>query len=686
MGKKAGRLYEFGPFRLDVSERRLLCHEEAVPVAPKLFETLLVLLEHAGHVLTKDELMRALWPDSFVEESSLMQNISLLRKALGAAGSEQFIETVPKHGYRFVIPVRVLEASDGDASSEKTEEETPEEEATATSPADDTRAAETPADEDAAETSVPDASASPPRRPARTARRRLLQTCAAVLLLSVFVVGAAYFFRGAKTPETEGAAGDEVRVHSLAVLPFKPLAHEDGDEFLGLGVADALIAKLGNFEQINVRPTGAVIKYAARESDPRAAGRELDVDAVVDGTIQHEGGRVRVTVVMLGTRDGRMLWSGVFDGRDADIFELQDSISERVAHVLRLQLAPGGEARLNKRFTSNAEAYRLYTTGLYFWNKRSKDGLSKAVEYFRAAADADPGYALALAMLANTYCLTVSYGYDTYASSEALARAEEASSSALLQDETLPEAHVAAAAVKEFRGDLPGAERSYRRAVELNPTSPVARYRYAFDLLSMVDIDDAVREMRRAQELDPVSLPVNTTLAACLMYTGRYDEAIKYSKLALEIDPAFGWARANLGEAYEWKGMYEEALAEYRRLATQPDFRPYAELGRASVYARTRRAAEARRLLAEIKGRYKWDDSCRELPLLIAHVHAALGEKDAAFLWLERAISSRRALRYELRYNRQLNPLKTDPRYAQILRRYDYTRLLASELSKFNLP
>ncbi|MDT5293776.1 MAG: hypothetical protein QOJ76_656, partial [Acidobacteriota bacterium] len=209
---------------------------------------------------------------------------------------------------------------------------------------------------------------------------------------------------------------------------------------------------------------------------------------------------------------------------------------------------------------------------------------------------------------------------------------------------------------------------------------------YAFDLLAMVEIEDAIREMRRAQELDPVSLPVNTTLAACLIYTGRYDEAVKYSQLALEIDPQFGWARANLGEAYEWKGMYEEALSEYKRLTEQRDFRPYGEIGLASVYARTGRVAQARRVLAEIKERYKGEESRRELPLLIALVHAALGERDAAFLWLEKAVEGRKAFLYELRYSRGLNSLKTDPRYEQILRRYDYTRFLASELSKQNLP
>jgi DNA-binding winged helix-turn-helix (wHTH) protein/TolB-like protein/Flp pilus assembly protein TadD len=695
MSNKAGRLYEFGPFRLDVSERRLLHRQEVVPLSPKLFDTLLVLVEHGGHVLKKDELMRALWPDSFVEESSLMQNISLLRKALGGDAG-QYIETVPKHGYRFTAPVRVSEVNGGGATEEATtlpalvaraavEEETREEEEEEGAHA---RAGMEGRDAGAASDRRPaveraDAPPAPSTSTAGRARRKLMPACGAALSLLAVIIGGVYF-RKAEVREQKAAPGVGAvgRVRSLAVLPFKPLAGEGGDEFLGLGVADALIVKLGNFERLNVRPTSAVIKYAGRASDPRAAGRELDVDAVVDGTIQHAGERVRVTVVLLSTREGEMLWSGTFDERFTDIFALQDSISDRVARVLQLQLSPGKQARLSKRFTENAEAYSYYATGLYFWNKRTKEGLAKAIDYFGRAVETDPDYALARAMLADTYCLTVSYGYDILPSREALDRAEEMGLSALRLDDTLPEAHVAAAAVKDYRKDFSGAEQSYRRAIELDPTSPMARYRYAFDLLAMLDVEDAIREMRSAQELDPVSLPVNTTLAACLIYTGRYDEAVKYSKLALEIDPQFGWARANLGEAYEWKGMYEEAASEYTRLTEQRDFRPYGEIGLASVYARTGRAARARRLLAEIKERHKGEESCRELPLLIALVYAALGEKGAAFLWLEKAVEGRRALLYELRYSRLLNPLKADPRYEQILRRYDYTKSLAAELSK----
>ena len=646
MDNKPGRLYEFGPFRLDVSEHRLLHDQEIVPLGPKVFETLLALIEHSGHVLHKNELMMRLWPDSFVEESSLTQNISLLRKALSEGGEQQFIETVPKLGYRFVAPVTVVEVN-GDGGAEV----------------------------------VPDESlndAPPPPSELRPRRNWILSSGAALLLLMI-AIGGVYLWRTKTRPPS---VRSEERVRSLAVLPLKPLASNGSDEYLGLGVADALILKLSNFEELNVRPTSSIIKYAGQEFDSRSAGRELGVDAILDGTIQHVGDRVRVTMMLLSIRDGKALWSGKFDERMTDIFALQDSVSDKLANVLQLQLATGKQAQLNKHFTENPEAYSAYAMGLYFWNKRTKEGLTKAIDYFQKATEADPNYALAYAMLADTYCLTIFYGSSVLSSDEVLKRAEDAVSRACQLDGTLAEAYATMGMIKSYENDADGAEQSYRRAIELNPNSSIAHYRYAFSLLTRLQIEDAMREMQRAQELDPISLPINTTLAGCFLYAGQYDEAIKYSKLALEIDPQFGVARFNLGEAYEWKGMHDEATAEYMKLSDEKGFRLYGKLGLAFVYARSGRQDEARRLMREVKNQFTSEEAFFDLPLQIAATYAVLGEKDEAFVWLERAVESWRARRFDLRYSRQLKTLKDDPRYEQILRRHELTRSLVSELSK----
>jgi DNA-binding winged helix-turn-helix (wHTH) protein/TolB-like protein/Flp pilus assembly protein TadD len=647
MNKIAGRLYEFGPFRLDVSEHRLLHRQEIVPLGPKVFQTLLVLIEHSGHVLQKNELMTTLWPDSFVEESSLTQNISLLRKALSEAGEQQFIETVPKLGYRFVAPVKVVDvSSNGDADQA--------------------------------------AMFSHSETYARRLGRNLMLSTGVILLLLTIAIGGVYLWRTKTRPEGAPSfnSGDPVR--RLAVLPFKPLASNGNDEFLGLGMADALIVKLSNFEQINVRPTSSIIKYAGHEFDSRSVGKELGVDIVLDGTIQHVGDRVRVTVMLLSISDGKATWSGKFDERFTDIFALQDSISEKLATVLQLQLATGKQAQLNKHFTENAEAYSDYAMGIYFWNKRSKEGLRKAVDYFQKAIEADHNYALAYAMLADTYCLTIFYDCNVLPSSEVIRRAEAAVARACQLDDMLAEAHAAMGILKTYKNDLEGAEQSYKRAIELNPNSAIAHYRYAFSLLSRLEIEGAIREMQRAQELDPISLSINTTLAGCLLYVGQYDEAIKYSKLALEVDPQFGLARLNLGEAYEWKGLHNEAAAEYMKLSEQQGFRLYGKLGLASVYARSGRQNEASQLIEEVKSQFTSGEAFFDLPLQIASTYAVLGEKDEAFVWLEKAVESFRFRRFDLRYSRPLNTLKDDPRYEQILSRHEFTKSLVSELSKQN--
>jgi TolB-like protein/lipoprotein NlpI len=600
------------------------------------------LIEHSGHVIQKNELMIRLWPDSFVEESSLTQNISLLRKALSEAGDQQFIETVPKLGYRFVAPVKVLEVNGESPSRLETH--------------------------------------------ARRLDRNLIWLSGATLLLLTIAIGGVYLWRTKTRPPQDALnVNSEERVRSLAVLPLKPLASNGSDEYLGLGMADALIVKLSNFEQFNVRPTSSIIKYAGHDFDSRSVGRELGVDTVLDGTIQHVDDRVRVTVMLLSVRDGKTLWSGKFDERRTDIFALQDSISEKLASVLQLQLATGKEAQLNKHFTESAEAYGDYAMGLYFWNKRTKDSLVKAVEYFQKATEADHNYALAYAMLADTYCLTIFYDSNVSSSSDVIRKAEDAVVRAIQLDDTLAEAHAAMGLLKTYKSEFPAAEQSYRRAIELNPNSAIAHYRYAFNLLGGLQNENAIREMQRAQELDPISLPINTTLAGCLLYAGQYDDAIKYSKLALEVDPQFGLARVNLGEAYEWKGMHNEATAEYTKLSQQKGFRLYGKLGLAFVSARSGHQEQARRLLGEVKSQVTSEEAFFDLPLQIAATYGVLGEKDEAFVWLEKAIANFHARRFDLRYSRQLNTLKEDLRYEQILRRHELTKSLATELSKQNL-
>jgi DNA-binding winged helix-turn-helix (wHTH) protein/TolB-like protein/Flp pilus assembly protein TadD len=665
MFKRSKHQYEFGPFRLDVAERLFLKNEAPVALTPKAFQMLVVLVERSGHLVEKDELLKELWRDQFVEESNLSQNIYLLRKALGEGPDEhQYIETVPRRGYRFIADVReVCAEDDGDETEivlEKRtsariviEEDGPEDES---------------AEGKLERMSVPALSA--PVGARRSFKRGtilllLVTGCAAVAALLYL------WLSQAGKPSVKGSVAG-----SIAVLPFKPLGAESGDELLGLGMADATIIKLSNLQQLPVLPTSAIFKYTGREHDPAAIGQELGVETVLDGTVQHAGDRVRVTVQLISLRQGRTLWSGKFDEQFTNIFAVQDSISEQVAQALALQLTADERKHLTKRYTENTEAYQSYVMGLYFWNKRTKDGLNRAVDYFQQAIERDANYALAYAGLADAYHLIVYYGYETSSPAETYKKAQAAATKALALDDTLAEAHTAMAMIQaNYERDAAASESSLRRAISLNPSYATAHQRYAWVLLGSGRLDEAILEMRRARQLDPVSLTINAALGSMYNFARQYDEAIRQLQRTLAMDPNFSLARYNLGLAYAHKGMYEQSIAEFQRAQQlDPDTTDAVEaLG--YVYAVTGRKNEARKVLAELQETAKRREVSR---YHIALIYAALGKKDQAFEWLERAAADHSLQAIYLRFDPQLDMLKADPRFNDFLRRHDLGHLVPS--------
>jgi DNA-binding winged helix-turn-helix (wHTH) protein/TolB-like protein/Flp pilus assembly protein TadD len=623
MRQQPRHVYEFGVFHLDVVERRLLRSGEVVPLAPKVFDTLVVLVESGGHVVEKDDLVKALWPDTFVEESSLSKNISLLRKALGGAGSDrQYIETVAKRGYRFVADVREWR-DDGPGVA-------------------------------------------PPRPGGRAApgRQLLLALCGLILLAAA----AALLVR-----ERPGRAGARAP-QSIAVIPFRPLGPERDNELLGLGMADALIGRLSKLGSPTVLPTSTVFKYTEGESDAVAVGRALGVEAVVSGTVQRAGDRVRVNAQLVSVADGAALWSRTFDEPFSDIFALQDAVSGQLAEALELTLRQEDRELPARPPTRNIEAYQSYLTGLYFLNRRTKDDIVRAAQHFAAAVERDPGYSLPHAGLAECYGLSAYYSYDLLPREEAVARAEAAARRAIELSPEMAEGYAAAALVCITRRDLDGAMREYRRALELNPNHAVARMRYANLLRTSLQLDEALREMKRAQQLDPTSALVNAALCHLLTLARRSDEAVDYGRRALELDPELPNVRHHLADAYLQKGMFEEALAQFRLLLERNGGldSTYASLGFAYACAVAGREAEARKLLAPLL-KAAGDD-----PVVyynIALVWAALGERDKAFEWLGRGgVNS--TVRVMLKYDSQLDPLRSDERFPAFLRRHGLEHLL----------
>jgi DNA-binding winged helix-turn-helix (wHTH) protein/TolB-like protein/Tfp pilus assembly protein PilF len=656
MSRPEKLLYEFGPFSLDPAEHVLLRAGESVPLRPKEFAILLALVENHGHVLTKDELLKRIWPGQFVEEGNLNRHISTLRKVLGETPDEpQYIETVPKVGYRFVA--RVLEVAESAAGivMERhtiarivTEEE------------------EVPEGSDQSELALePKALLTTGAKEKGLSRSQRLALGAGLVLLVGLTLALTQPWSWRKPQEKKAGAS----VRSLAVLPFRPIGAGVEDEYLGLGMADALITKLSNLREINIRPTSAVRKYGTPNQDPVAAGRELGVEAVIEGSVQREDGRIRVTVQLVSVGDGAPLWAAKFDEHFTNIFAVQDRISEQVARALTLTLSSAEKELLVKRYTENSEAYQLYLKGRYFWNKRTVEGLMKGISYFNEAVEKDQSYALAYVGLADSYSLLSDY--NGLPPNEAYPQAKRAAERALELDDQLAEAHAALAFIKaSYDWDWPGAEREYRRAIELNPNYETAHQWYAEYLSGMGRHGEAVAEIRRAREINPLSLIINAVEVWVLYHAREYDQAITQGRKVVEMDPHFAEVYEYLKRCYDRKGMYREAIAarQTRRRLAGYDAEETEALREAAA-ATSARVYWQKRLEQEL------EESKRELSTAfdMAEIYAQLGEKDQAFASLERAYQERYHMMMYLKVAPNLDPLRSDPRFEDLLRRVGHT-------------
>jgi DNA-binding winged helix-turn-helix (wHTH) protein/TolB-like protein/Flp pilus assembly protein TadD len=589
MSPPAQHSFEFGPFRLDLSERVLLCDGKAVQLGPKVFETLVVLVENSGRILEKDELLKKVWPDSFVVESSLAQNIFQLRKALDDGRSRRrYIETIPKRGYRFAVDVReIMERADSVAAPYPTN-------------------------------------------------------------------GRGFF----------GESQNGIVIKSLAVLPFNSLGEEKAGEYLGLGMADTTITKLGRLRDLVVMPTSTVLKYAGRKGDTLAIGRKLHVDAILEGTIQRAGERVRVNVQLIALESAKTLWSGKFDEHFTDIFDVQDSISEQVAGALALRITGAERRHLRKRYTENTEAYQSYLMGLFFWNKKSKEGLNKAVEYFQQAIQEDPAYALPYAGLADSY-FWIAYGQsEAPTRREYFEKSRTAALKALALDPFVAEAHAALATIKvKHDHDTVGAERSFERAIATNPNCAMAYSRYTYFLAAMGRLGESLQKIRRAQQLDPLSPDANASLAYILYFARDYDESIRYCQRVLALEPDFLEALLLLGLSYEQKGMLEEAIAQFRKAkdlsGDNPE--PLELLGHALAVAG--QEDEARKVLSELHSSVR--QNCLH-PYNVALIHATLGERKKAFEELSKPYANWTERLRMLRFDPRMDSLRADSRFTAL--------------------
>jgi len=630
----------FGVFELDLRAGELRKHGLRVRLQEQPFQVLAMLLEHPGEVVTREELQKKLWPaDTFVDfDHGLNKAISKIREALSdSAESPRFVETVARRGYRFLAEVKVADAAPVRSPELATQPHPP------------------------AEARDRPALAGTLAMPKHLLPSLAWKISAFVLLLLMASL-ATWKLHSWNRPSPV--------IHSLAVLPLESLSSDASQDYFADGMTDELISDLGQISALRVISRTSVMAYKhARKPLPQIA-RELNVDAVVEGTVLRSGDQVRITAQLIEASTDKHLWSQSYEGELRDTLALQNKVARAIADQIRTNLNPREQAALKNVKVVDPQAYESFLKGRYFWNKRTADGLKVALAYFNQAIDEDPKYAQAYSGLADTYALLGDWQYAVMTPKEAFPKAKAAAIKALELDSALGEAHNSLAfCLDGFDWDFDSAGKEFRRAIELNPGYATAHHWYAWHLSLLGRYDEAIAEMRKAENLDPLSLIINADLAELLVLAHSYDESIRQSRKTIEMDPNFALAHNQLAQAYLQKHMNHEAVAELEKAAQLSGRSPTVIANLARAYAGSGKRNEAVKLLNDLKKRSSPGYSRASE---IAVIYASLGDSDQAMSWLEKS--------YEERFNPGVllrpgfDPLRSDPRFQNLVRRIGLPR------------
>ena len=624
MSEQNQYFYEFGPFRLDPVKRRLLRDGETIRLTPKAFDLLLVLVEERGRTVEKDELLERVWAGTIVEENNLNQNITTLRKSLGDSRHEsQYIATIPGVGYRFVAEVRKIEEGFAQSREEDAGVEhrvTPAEVRT---------------------------------RPNRVFRYALL------ILVPLVLAAIAYALYTREKPRPA--------VSSIMVLPLENLSGDPAEEYFADGMTDALIGDLAQIGRLHVISRTSSMHYkGTKKSLPQIAG-EINVDAVVEGTVQRSGDRVVVRAQLIHAATDRHLWVQTYTRDVRDVLDLQSEIAQAIAREVHIQLTPGEQARFTARRPVQPKAYDSYLQGRYlFWNKRTEENINKAIELFENAIKEDANYAPAYVGLADCYAALSVVQVSALTPAEGRRRAEEAATKALELDSGLAEAYSALGYVNHYNWNWTAAEQHFKRALELNPNYANAHNVYASYLMTRGRVDESIAESNRARELDPFSLSISAQRGFLLENARRYGEAIEQLRAVIAMDPNHYQAYWLLGHTYAANQQFDEAVAAAEKAVALSGRTPGALGMLGLAYGLAGRKAEAMKILNELlelnKTRYV-------TPAALCNVYLGLGDKEKTFLWLEKAYEERSNYIAYLKVFPILDPIRSDPRFAALVQR-----------------
>ena len=620
MALDPNRLYEFGPFCLSPRERLLLHNGQRVELTPKAFETLLVLAQNSGHVLKKEELLQRIWPNSFVEESNLTQNIFILRKILGNDNDgNSYIETVPRHGYRFAGSVREIESKQ----------------------------------------SIERAGLDVSRSSAQRAFTRYRVITA--LVLGITLVVGVYFAQRRLRPRTPQPQGKIM----LAVLPFNNLSEDPAQEYFADGFTEEMITQLGRLGQgqLGVIARTSAMQYRNTQKRADQIGRELGVEYLLEGSVRREGDRVRITAQLIQARDQTHVWAEEYDRDLQDVLMLQRDVARSIAREIEVKLTPQPQNRLASDPAVDRKAYDLYLKGRYSWNKRTEEGFTKAIDYFQQAIVQEPNYALGYAGLADAYALLGSMPNAEMPRKQAMPLARAAALKALEIDETLSEAHTSLAFVRmHYDWDWPGAEKEFERAIQLNPDYATAHQWHAYNLMVLERTEDSLSEIHQALELDPLSLIINTDAIELTYYARRYDEAIRQGRKTIEMDPRFPLAHAFTALCYLQIKQYAQAIVELQAAVLESGDRIDMRANLAAAYALAGRPDEARKVLKGLNDSPHRSD----MAFHVARVYVALGEKDEALSLLETAYRERSGPLILLQVDPGNDSMRSDSRFQDL--------------------
>jgi TolB-like protein/DNA-binding winged helix-turn-helix (wHTH) protein/Tfp pilus assembly protein PilF len=653
------RLAQFGVFEVDLHACELRKQGRKIRLQKQPCQVLSILLDHPGEVITREEFRSRLWSsDTFVDfDHSLNTAVMRLREVLADSSENPlFIETLQRRGYRFIAPVTVV------ATHHQAERELPvplgidraqgeiSHEAPIFKPADLTLPGETP----------------------RTRKLPAIwcYTVAWGWLMAAALIGlaAGFTLHYANRPAPSRPKLDQVR--SLVVLPLENLSGDKDEDYFADGMSDELIASLAKVRSLRVISRTSSMEYKGTHKSLSEIARELNVDAVVEGTVLRSHDRVRITAELVQISSDRALWAETYESELDDILSLQQRVASAIVSHIQIELTPQEQRQLVASRPVSSEAYEDYLKGKYYWNKRSEAGLTKAIEYFLLATKKEPDYALAYAGLADCYGIIGAAIVGTVPAKDVAPKALAAAMKAMQIDPSLAEAQTSLATVRlNYNWDWPGAETGFKHAIELNPSYATAHQRYSLYLIAMGRSQESIAEMQRALWLDPLSISMNFSLGWRLYMARRYDEAIQQLRNTTDMDPTFALAHMVLGQAYEQKAEYPLAIAEFQTAMAASHNSPPMVAALAHVYAISGRQSEARRLLERLKQRSKQQYVS---PFYIALVCAGLGENDEAVRWLQSAYADRSNPVIFLKVDPEIDGLRTNTGFQKLLNQLGY--------------